>query len=82
MFKTGQADWSQMKQGFERIVEENPHSWNMNNYAKFACLADDMDTFQSLTESLGEVNLEAFGGSNAGYRWCLEKLRVHGVSPK
>jgi hypothetical protein len=54
MFVNGQADWSRMQAGFERMVADNPDdSWNLNNYAKFACLARDRKTLSSILTRIG-----------------------------
>jgi hypothetical protein len=35
------VEWSQMKGGFEDVISRYPDAWNLNNYARFACLARD-----------------------------------------
>jgi hypothetical protein len=35
------VEWPQMKRGFEDIIGRYPDAWNLNNYARFACLARD-----------------------------------------
>jgi hypothetical protein len=41
LFTGSFAAWPRMKEGFEDIIARYPDAWNFNNYAKFACLADD-----------------------------------------
>jgi hypothetical protein len=41
IFTDSLATWSRMKDGFEDVVARYPDAWNLNNYAKFACLAQD-----------------------------------------
>ena len=41
MFMEGQVDWPRMRSGFERMIRDYPDPWNTNNYAKFACQAQD-----------------------------------------
>jgi len=41
IFNSSLVDWPQMKQGFEDVVSRYPDAWNLNNYARFACLAGD-----------------------------------------
>jgi hypothetical protein len=75
MFSTGQANWSEMKSGFERIVKDYPHPWNINNYAKFACLARDAKTFAALNEKIdGHPILAAFGGDQEWFDWCRKSM--------
>ena len=54
MFRNGQTDWKRMKAGFERMVQDHPDPWNVNNFAKFACVANDWETVKNLTATIGE----------------------------
>lgn len=75
MFSNGQANWSEMKNGFDRIVKDYPHPWNINNYAKFACLARDAETFAALEQKIdGHPILVAFGGDQEWYEWCRKTM--------
>ena len=61
MFRNGQAKWPRMKQGFEKIVAEYPSSWNLNQFAKFACMAGDRDTtLQTIKKLKGAVLVEGW----------------------
>lgn len=72
MFSDGQADWKRMKTGFERIVTDFPDPWNINNYAKFACLAQDRSTLLKVAEKIGDQPIEAaWWGSADNYRQCI-----------
>lgn len=53
LFKKSLAAWPQMKAGFEDVLARYPDPWNLNNYAKFACLAADKATAKSLLERIG-----------------------------
>lgn len=48
MFREGQVDWPRMKAGFERMIRDYPDPWNTNNYARFACMAQDWPTVSKL----------------------------------
>jgi len=41
VFNKSLVDWNQMKAGFEDVIKRYPDAWNLNNYARFACLAGD-----------------------------------------
>ncbi len=41
LFNNSLVDWPQMKQGFEDVISRYPDPWNLNNFARFACLARD-----------------------------------------
>lgn len=42
------AQWSKMKTSFEDVVERYPDQWNLQNFANFACLAEDYKTLSAL----------------------------------
>lgn len=75
MFQNGQASWGRMKKGFERIIKDYPHPWNINNYAKFACLAGDTATFARLNKTInGDPILAAFWGLRKNYDICVSRI--------
>lgn len=41
LFSRSRAAWPRMRDGFEDVLVRYPDAWNLNNYAKFACLAGD-----------------------------------------
>lgn len=54
LFKDTHASWQKMKSGFEDMMTRHPKSkWNLNNFAKFACLAGDKRTFLKLRAQIG-----------------------------
>lgn len=55
LFADTLAAWPRMKEGFEDVVARYPDAWNLNNYARFACLARDKAKTRELlkrTESM------------------------------
>lgn len=59
MFEDGQTDWKRMSAGFERILRDHPDPWNLNNFARFACHAEDLKTAAGLIEKIGDKPLVA-----------------------
>lgn len=59
LFKSGRTDWNKMKQSFEELVAKYPDPWNVNNYAKFACLAEDYSKLSELLAVIGNNTLSA-----------------------
>lgn len=53
LFVDSAADWSTMSLGFEDVIAKYPDSWNLSNYAKFACLAQDKSKLDQLFTKLG-----------------------------
>ena len=55
LFKDTLASWPNMKSGFEDLMAKHPKSkWNLNNFAKFACIAEDKNTFLVLRRRIGK----------------------------
>ena len=50
IFTDSLVTWSRMKDGFEDIIKRYPDAWNLNNYAKFACLAQDKPKTREILE--------------------------------
>ena len=40
--------WSRMKQGMYDVLKRYPDAWNVNNFARFACVAHDAQTARDL----------------------------------
>jgi hypothetical protein len=66
LFAGSFADWSRMKGGFDDVVASYPDAWNLNNYARFACLAKDKATTRALLE-----RIDANVVSEAWIPWVL-----------
>jgi hypothetical protein len=77
MFIDGQADWPRMKRGFERLMKDYPDLWNLNAYAKFACLAGDAPTLKPLIAKIGPtpIPMPALWGSINLYAQCVDLSR-------
>ena len=71
MFTNGQANWGRMRKGFERIVKDYPDEWNVNNFAKFACIAQDWNTLHELGKDIKTPVLAAWAGSKKNFDRCL-----------
>lgn len=52
-FGSAKVSWEKMKLGLEDIITRYPNAWNINNYAKFACLAGDKETAKRLVKQIG-----------------------------
>ena len=50
------VSWPDMKSGFDDLMASYPESkWNLNNYASFACLADDKPTYLQQRERIAKI---------------------------
>lgn len=65
LFEETKASWPRMKSGFEDLMRQYPRSkWNQNNYAKFACIAGDKETYLAVRQRIGaDVMTEAWSRS-------------------
>jgi hypothetical protein len=54
LFDATSVRWGRMKQGFEDVMKRYPDQWNLQNYARFACDAQDRD---KLAELLAKVQM-------------------------
>jgi hypothetical protein len=59
IFRNSLADWPQMKAGFEDIIRRYPDAWNINNYARFACLAQDKPKTVELLKRIDKSSVVA-----------------------
>ena len=72
-FLPGYAEWKYMKQGFEDIMRDYPHSvWNLNAFAYYACMAEDWSTASQLLKRINSPHLSIWG-SKANFYSCKSK---------
>jgi Domain of Unknown Function with PDB structure (DUF3857) len=75
LFKDTRASWPKMKQGFEDLMARHPRSrWNLNNFAKFACMANDKSTFLALRSQIGKDVIDAAWPRNTSLDLCETKF--------
>lgn len=75
LFKDTFASWPKMKRGFEDLMERHPKSkWNLNNFAKFACLAGDRQIFLKLRAQIGKDVMEGAWEGNPSLDLCETKF--------
>jgi hypothetical protein len=75
LFKETHASWPKMKQGFEDLMARHPKSkWNLNNFAKFACMANDQSTFLKLRNQMGKDVIDAAWPPNMSLDLCEAKF--------
>lgn len=52
LFQETDVLWPRMKRGFDAVLAQYPDAWNLNNFAKFACLARDQTTTRMLIDRI------------------------------
>ncbi|MFB9243204.1 hypothetical protein IV454_14060 [Massilia antarctica] len=66
IFEVSQADWPTMRASFEVLITQYPDPWNLNAYAYFACLANDVGAMAPVLARLGQqIDLRAWGENGA-----------------
>lgn len=70
IFLVSVARWNDMRDGFKAIVADYPDQWNINNYAKFACLVGDERTTREAFGLMKGDPIESAWPSTAQYRSC------------
>lgn len=75
LFADSGADWRDMREGFEQMMKATPDSlWNLNNFAVFACRANDADTYRRLRKQIGGRVYGDAWPSNYTMEICDERL--------
>ena len=70
IFLVSVAHWNDMRDGFKAIVADYPDQWNINNYAKFACLVGDEQTTREAFGLMKGDPIESAWASTEQYRSC------------
>jgi len=78
LFVDTQVTWRKMAAGIDDVLERYPNQWNINNFARFACIAGDRERTLALIARIDDGPiLEAWGDSAAGedlmtFRQCRD----------
>ncbi|ROU08314.1 DUF4034 domain-containing protein [Lysobacter enzymogenes] len=74
LFAQSKANWSRMRAGFEDVIARYPDQWNLQNYASFACDANDEETLKQLFERIREPSLDEAWRSHERYLACARRV--------
>lgn len=78
MFETGFTSWPRMKTGFEDYLRIFSDTRTRNNYAIYACLADDKPTLRKQLALLGD-QLDPKEWTNHQYAYCMAYAKLSGL---
>ena len=70
IFSDSLAAWPAMRAGFDDVIAKYPDSWNLNNYAKFACLAKDKAKLQELLKQVKPALVLAAWDPHSEWQRC------------
>ncbi|MFL6657786.1 MAG: hypothetical protein ACJ8GW_06935 [Massilia sp.] len=66
------VDWPRMKTGFDDMLKDFPDNWNRNNYAHFACYANDAVAFKSQADYVKTNYIPAVWGNRRSFDICQQ----------
>ena len=72
LFSQSLVDWPTMKKGIDDVLKKYPDSWNINNFAKFACLSKDKEKTAELIARIGKYPSPAVWRSGSLYQRCRD----------
>lgn len=70
LFSESKVDWVAMKKGIDDVLAKYPDGWNINNFARFACLARDKAKTAELMARIDGAPLMAAWGAPAVFQRC------------
>ena len=70
IFLVSLARWNDMREGLETIVSDYPDQWNINHYAKFACLVIDQETTRKAFDMMKGEPISKAWSSTKQYEEC------------
>jgi hypothetical protein len=73
-FSPGNAQWPRMRQGFRDIVKSYPDNWNINAFAYYACMANDLETVAQIAPKITTMETGLWQ-SPSRYTSCLDMAR-------
>jgi hypothetical protein len=70
LFSESLVDWTAMKSGINEVLNKYPDSWNINNFAKFACLSKDKAKTAELIARITDAPLMAVWRTPSFFQQC------------
>ncbi|HEY0891637.1 MAG TPA: hypothetical protein VGE32_01195 [Cellvibrio sp.] len=71
LFEKSKVRWGIMSKGIDDVLHKFPDQWNVNNFAFFACLAQDKEKARKLISMIENPPIQsAWLGSNENYENC------------
>ncbi len=70
LFSESNVVWAKMKDGIIDVIKKYPDSWNIQNFAFFACLAKDKPTTHMLMEKITSPTIMRAWKKQEYYNYC------------
>ncbi len=77
LFEDGHASWPKMRDSFDELIEHFPSSENINEFASYACQAEDKDTYLRLRARIKDRILPYRWRSNYSPDMCDHKFMLY-----
>ena len=68
LFTDSDVIWEKMKKGIDDVLKRYPDQWNINNFALFACLANDKEKARELFNLIKQPIIWKVWKSEADYQ--------------
>ena len=72
LFTDSLVNWDDMKIGIDNVVKSYPDAWNINNFAKFACLSKDKVKAAELIRRIDGPLMQDVWGAQDKFQRCKE----------
>ncbi|MGO1071017.1 hypothetical protein [Lysobacter sp. CA199] len=72
LFDATDVRWDRMKQGFEDVLKRYPDEWNLQNYARFACDAQDRDKLIELLSKMKKPPIDEAWSNPQHFEKCSQ----------
>ena len=70
LFTESDVVWAKMRRGISDVLAQYPDQWNIQNFALFACIADDVEMTRSLLDKMDGPPIMAAWRNNEILDYC------------
>ena len=77
LFIDSWIEWPDMKKGIDDILSRYADDWNLANFAKFSCLAGDVEKTKELLGQMDEAASWLVWNDHRDYQRCKETGRAN-----
>jgi hypothetical protein len=70
LFTHSLVDWEMMKKGIDDVLDDYTESWNIHNFAKFSCLAGDIQKASELFTFIKDPPVQMAWGNQSFFNQC------------
>ncbi|MEZ5926165.1 MAG: hypothetical protein R3D57_17485 [Hyphomicrobiaceae bacterium] len=76
LFRRSEVNWPKMSAGIDDILARYPDQWNINNFARLACLAGDSGKTRALLDRIEGTPIPQVWKSSSALRGCRRLAKV------